>query len=55
MEENVNRYSPAPEEEEGIDIMALLRQLWDGRKTVIIWTVVFMVLGLVEDVRKLVR
>lgn len=47
MEENVNRYSPAPEEEEGIDIMALLRQLWDGRKTVIIWTVVFMVLGLV--------
>jgi uncharacterized protein involved in exopolysaccharide biosynthesis len=27
--------------------MALVRQLWDGKKTVIIWTVVFMVLGLV--------
>ena len=45
MEENLN-YN-IPEEEEGIDIMALVRQLWDGKKTVIIWTVVFMVLGLV--------
>ena len=46
MDENV-KHTPVPEEEEGIDIMALMRQLWDGRKTVIIWTVVFMVLGLV--------
>lgn len=45
MEENLN-YN-VPEEEEGLDIMALVRQLWDGKKTVIIWTVVFMVLGLV--------
>jgi len=35
------------EEEEGIDIMALVKSLWDGRKTVIICTVVFMLLGLV--------
>ena len=35
------------EEEEGIDIMALVKQLWDGRKTVIIWTCAFMVLGLI--------
>ena len=45
MEENLN-YN-VPEEEEGLDIMALVRQLWDGKKTIIIWTVVFMVLGLV--------
>ncbi len=45
MEENLN-YN-IPEEEEGLDIMALVRQLWDGKKTVIICTVVFMVLGLV--------
>jgi len=45
MEENLN-YN-IPEEDEGIDIMALVRQLWDGKKTIIIWTVVFMVLGLV--------
>ena len=38
---------PQAEEEEGIDIMALVKQLWDGRKTVIIWTCAFMVLGLI--------
>lgn len=27
--------------------MALVKQLWDGRKTIIIWTCAFMVLGLV--------
>jgi LPS O-antigen subunit length determinant protein (WzzB/FepE family) len=30
-----------------MDILALIRQLWEGRKTVIICTVVFMVLGFV--------
>ena len=46
MDENRNNMSQA-EEEEGIDIMALVKQLWDGRKTVIIWTCAFMVLGLI--------
>ena len=41
-----NNYVPA-EEEEGIDIMALVRQMWDGRKTIIICTAVFILLGLV--------
>ena len=36
-----------PQEEEGIDIIGLLRQLWDGKKTIIICTTVFIVLGLV--------
>ena len=40
-------YNQPYEEEEGIDIMALVRQLWDGRKTIIIWTCVFILLGLV--------
>ena len=35
------------EEEEGIDIVALVKNLWKGRKTVIICTVVFIALGLV--------
>lgn len=35
------------DEEEGIDIMELVKQLWSGRKTVIIWTCAFIVLGLV--------
>lgn len=46
MDENMN-YNQSYEEEEGIDIMALVRQLWDGRKTIIIWTCVFILLGLV--------
>ena len=45
MEEN--REFAQPEEDEGIDIMALLRQLWDGRKLIIIITGIFIVLGLV--------
>ena len=44
MDENMN-YNQPYEEEEGLDIMALVRQLWDGRKTVIIWTCVFILLG----------
>ena len=39
--------APLTDEEEGIDIMALVKQLWDGRKTVIIWTGAFIVLGLI--------
>ena len=35
------------DEEEGIDIMSLARSLWNGRKTVILTTCIFMVLGLV--------
>lgn len=47
MDENKNYNAPAEDEEGGIDIMALLRSLWAGRKTVIIFTAVFIVLGLV--------
>ena len=49
MEENPtiqNNVNNVPEEE-GIDIIALLKGLWDGRKTIIICTAVFIVLGLV--------
>ena len=46
MDEN-NNFNQPYEEEEGIDIMALVRQLWDGRKTIIIITCVFIALGLV--------
>lgn len=42
-----NREYLQPEEDEGIDIMGLLRQLWDGRKLIIIITGIFIVLGLV--------
>lgn len=44
---NYNMYNMPPEEEEGIDIIALLKSLWEGRKTIIICTGVFVVLGLV--------
>lgn len=47
MEENRNN-APQAAEEEGIDIIALVKQLWAGRKTVIIWTAVFMALGLLS-------
>lgn len=48
MDQNYNyNYNNPQEEEEGIDIMALLKGLWDGRKTIIIVTAVFIVLGLV--------
>lgn len=42
-----NREFAQPEEDEGIDIMGLLRQLWDGRKLILIITGIFIVLGLV--------
>ena len=44
---NYNMYNMPPEEEEGIDIIALLKSLWEGRKTILICTGVFVVLGLV--------
>lgn len=46
MEENPTVNNNVPEEE-GIDIMALVKGLWNGRKTIIICTAVFIVLGLV--------
>ena len=48
MEEN-RTYTQPPyeEEEEGIDIIGLIKSLWDGRKTIIICTAVFIALGLV--------
>ena len=39
--------APLMDDEEGIDIMALVKQLWEGRKTIIIWTCAFIVLGFV--------
>jgi len=39
--------APYIEEDEGIDIMEYVKQLWNGRKTVIIFTCVFIVLGFV--------
>ena len=36
-----------PQEEEGLDIIGLIRQLWEGKRTIIICTSVFIVLGLV--------
>ena len=48
MDENKN--STMPPEEEGLDIMALVRSLWEGRKTIIICTVIFMALGLVAAI-----
>ena len=47
MQENQKYDEPRQEEEQGIDIMALVKSLWEGRKTVIIWTCAFIVLGLV--------
>ena len=46
MEENKNT-TAAEQEEGGIDIMALVRSLWDGRKTILICLGIFIVLGLV--------
>ena len=47
MEENINYNNPnLNDEEKGIDLIALVKGLWDGRKTVIIWTCAFMVIGL---------
>ena len=45
MEEN--NVKPIEQEEEGIDIMAMIRSLWDGRKTIFICLGIFIALGLV--------
>ena len=47
METNENNVKPVEQEEEGIDIMALVRSLWDGRKTIFICLGIFIALGLV--------
>ncbi len=49
MEENKNNTAPE-QEEEGINIMELVRGLWDGRKTILICTGIFLVLGLVAAI-----
>ena len=47
MDENRTYNTPEQEEEEGLDIMALIRNLWEGRKTILIATAIFIALGLV--------
>ena len=47
MEEKRNYIAPPYEEEEGIDIIAIIKHMWGGRKTIIICTAVFIVLGLI--------
>lgn len=47
MDQNNQYNNPVVEEEEGLDIMALVRSLWAGRKTILIVTGVFIALGLV--------
>lgn len=47
MEENRNNTPTSEQEEGGIDIMAMVRNLWDGRKTILICLGIFIVLGLV--------
>ena len=46
MEEYPNNV-PLPEEEQGIDIIGLVKQLWAGRKTIFICLGIFIALGLV--------
>ena len=47
MENNEKIVTPAEQEEEGIDIVAVIRSLWEGRKTIFICLGIFIVLGLV--------
>lgn len=48
MEEQHNQtVAPQEEEEKGLDIMAIVRQLWEGRKTIFITLGIFLVLGIV--------
>ena len=48
MDENINNMPR--QEDDAMDIMAVVKQLWDGKKTVIIWTCIFMILGLVSAI-----
>ena len=50
MEDNNNFNNPGLEEEEGIEVIAIVKGLWEGRKTIIIWTGVFMVIGLLAAI-----
>jgi capsular polysaccharide biosynthesis protein len=47
MEEN---YNNSFQEEEGLDILALVKSLWDGKKTIIICTCIFIALGLLAAI-----
>lgn len=47
MDTNEKNLNQAEVEESGIDIVAIIRQLWDGRKTVLICLGIFMALGLI--------
>ena len=49
MEENKNN-TAAEQEEGGIDIMALIRSLWDGRKTIFICIGIFIAMGLIAAI-----
>lgn len=50
MDENRTYNTVPQEEEEGLDIMALVRGLWEGRKTILIVTGIFIALGLVAAI-----
>ncbi len=47
MEEFPKQNIPFEDEDEGIDLIALIKNLWDGRRTIIIWTCIFIALGLI--------
>lgn len=48
--DNEKNVTPVEEENGGMDIAALIRQLWDGRKTIFICLGIFIVLGLVAAI-----
>lgn len=48
--DNEKNTIPVETEESGIDIIAIIRQLWDGRKTIFITLGIFIVLGLVAAI-----
>ena len=50
MENNEKIETSVEEEGGGIDIMAIIRQLWDGRKTIFKCLAIFIVLGLVAAI-----
>lgn len=50
MDENKNNTAAPEQEEGGLDIMAMVRSLWDGRKTIFIVLGIFLVLGLVAAI-----
>lgn len=50
MDKNDNYVEPQEKEEEGLDIMAIVRGLWDGRKTIFICVGIFVALGLVAAI-----